>query len=120
MATVYYLSWDKEENREVRQYFGRLTAGGSEDISATPKEWYRAVATVDDGLDEEEIWKCFQNGVPIDKNNSEKVSARRSYRNTQARSMSVGDVIEFDDGSICMAASFGFTDVSWGEPDIDF
>jgi hypothetical protein len=121
MASVYYLNWDNEEEDELRNFFSLLSVADPGVVDSVPKDWYRGVAEVSDTLEVEHVWKAFQGGVEVHRSIvSEIGKAKQSFRESQERSMSVGDIIEYGDGTVEMAASIGFEQVSWGdEPDLD-
>lgn len=114
MATIYYLNWDTTADGSVeRQFFQTLNFSGGDGVSTVPKDWYRHVAEVPD-LHAERLWTAFQGRIS-DAENADELAAKEAFTDARERSMSVGDIIVSDDGSVNLAVSIGFSAVTWGD-----
>lgn len=110
MATIYYLNWDKPDNKEQQDFFHNAHLSET-DISSVHKDWYRKIAEVN-SIEREKIWTAFQGGVPVDSTQDDLVELKEVFQNAEERSMSVGDVVELG-GEPHIAVSIGFKKTEW-------
>lgn len=109
MATIYYLNWDKENNKEQKEFFHNMHTT-SDNLSLVNKDWYRKVGEIN-SENEEKIWMACQRDFPT-KNKSELRDMKDTFLNFKERSMSVGDIIRINN-KLYIAVSIGFKEVNW-------
>jgi len=109
MATIYYLNWDKENNKEQKEFFHDMHTTNN-NLSLVNKDWYRKIGRIK-SENKENIWLVCQRDFPV-KHDSELMGMRNTFLNFKERSMSVGDIIQIDN-KLYIAISIGFKEVNW-------